>query len=455
MMNTAGSRAWTIVLFLAVAILAAPGHLLVSDEGLVLSGAMRILSGEQIYTDFFAYIAPGSFYLSALAMAIFGASYWSAKAAAIALIAGSAYALADIARRLGARTSNANAAGIIWLFMLSGWFQLVNHNTQGSAIAVIGIALVLAALERKRRVWEFFGAGIVVGLVPVFLQTKGGILIACIATSMLVFAWKNILPPRFAGAAILGMILPGIGMLFVWPFATLFDSLITWPALHYREINDVMIFPFILIAGVTAALGMVIARMTTSNRKLLLAVIALAQAGMLASTLTRPDLAHVSMATFALPIFAAVLSEGRGRHKLAVDTQSLPFRIVAGFLLLFLFLFNVFATIEAEKGLDRIRAIAIRQSPGLYAYPFLPGYALELGQPNPYPHDFLFTEMNAPEDFAANLAVLEREQPGLVLRGRSIGDKFRYDWANSHDQWIAEHYEMIDEVGGIEILVRR
>src|SRR5258707_8614339 len=44
------------------------------DEGIVLSGAERILRGEVPYRDFFSFYTPGSFYLVALVFRIFGDS---------------------------------------------------------------------------------------------------------------------------------------------------------------------------------------------------------------------------------------------------------------------------------------------------------------------------------------------------------------------------------------------
>lgn len=49
------------------------------DEGLVLTGAKRILSGEMVYTDFFCWVTPGVFYLLAGAWKIFSAKYIVAR----------------------------------------------------------------------------------------------------------------------------------------------------------------------------------------------------------------------------------------------------------------------------------------------------------------------------------------------------------------------------------------
>jgi len=44
------------------------------DEGIILQGAQRILSGEVLYRDFFSFFTPGSYYFLALIFRIFGSS---------------------------------------------------------------------------------------------------------------------------------------------------------------------------------------------------------------------------------------------------------------------------------------------------------------------------------------------------------------------------------------------
>ena len=44
------------------------------DEGIILQGAQRILQGQVLYRDFFAFITPGSYYWIAFFFKIFGSS---------------------------------------------------------------------------------------------------------------------------------------------------------------------------------------------------------------------------------------------------------------------------------------------------------------------------------------------------------------------------------------------
>ena len=57
-----------------------------SDEGLALAGAWNIFNGLLPYTDFFTYKTPGSFYLVALLIKIFGPSYWMINLFAIIIL---------------------------------------------------------------------------------------------------------------------------------------------------------------------------------------------------------------------------------------------------------------------------------------------------------------------------------------------------------------------------------
>lgn len=55
-------KSFAIVLFYFVCLfLFSIGNYYNSDEGTILNGAWRIYNGDRLYTDFFSYIAPGSY----------------------------------------------------------------------------------------------------------------------------------------------------------------------------------------------------------------------------------------------------------------------------------------------------------------------------------------------------------------------------------------------------------
>src|SRR5690242_12597537 len=49
------------------------------DEGIVLQGATRILSGQVLYRDFFSFYTPGSFYFVAALFRVFGNTFVVAR----------------------------------------------------------------------------------------------------------------------------------------------------------------------------------------------------------------------------------------------------------------------------------------------------------------------------------------------------------------------------------------
>jgi hypothetical protein len=57
------------------------GHqaVLTNDEGILLEPAQRILAGERPYTEFFAIMSPGSYWIQALAFRILGISMPAAR----------------------------------------------------------------------------------------------------------------------------------------------------------------------------------------------------------------------------------------------------------------------------------------------------------------------------------------------------------------------------------------
>lgn len=81
-----------------------------SDEGISLQGAQRILAGQVLYRDFFAFYTPGSYYWTALLFRVFGSSFGVARAALI--VYGGIFSSATylLSRRVCSRVSSPLAA---------------------------------------------------------------------------------------------------------------------------------------------------------------------------------------------------------------------------------------------------------------------------------------------------------------------------------------------------------
>lgn len=448
-------RGSTFFFFLVTTTIVGFGYPLNSDEGVILEGAWKMLHGMHLYTDVIEFVAPGAFVLAFLAMKLFGASYWSVKAVAVVLVACSAFALSDITRRIGAAAGSAIGAGIIWILMLAIWFQLINHNTWSSTIAVIGIALFLRAMDQHARAWHFFASGIMIGLTPVFLQTKGGLFAAGMALLFMIFLHRRMISGINTSLALLGIALPTIAVLMAWSPSLLWESLIIWPATHYREVNQVSILPLVFAATLAVWLFAKYRKRADRAHRRSLIILTIAQTALFASVLTRPDAAHVTMAAFTIPILAAAVWGKEIVHHLGKAPDGARARSIAwsvcaslGACIVTFGLLNIAFT---QSTLQTIAALEPYKQSQAYAYPFLPGILFAMGIPDPYPRSII---IHTSEEAEMNLAVLLREEPEIILRERRLGDKFGYDWTNPHDQWIATHYRHHQILSGLEILLR-
>ena len=88
--DRAGLR-WLLLVGATVFVLCLPfvrSIFMLSDEGVLLHGAERLLRGERLYVDFFEFLPPGGFLIVAAWLGITGISMGSARLLAILTITG-------------------------------------------------------------------------------------------------------------------------------------------------------------------------------------------------------------------------------------------------------------------------------------------------------------------------------------------------------------------------------
>jgi Dolichyl-phosphate-mannose-protein mannosyltransferase len=109
-----------------------------ADEGIILQGAERILHGQVLYRDFFSYLTPGSYYLVALVLKVFGDSFTVARTLVAfggAICAAITYLLA---RRVCGRGVALGTAALVTLTALPYRF-LVLHNWDSTLWACLAV----------------------------------------------------------------------------------------------------------------------------------------------------------------------------------------------------------------------------------------------------------------------------------------------------------------------------
>jgi hypothetical protein len=208
----------------------------VYDEGLILYGAERVLSGDIPYADFWTLYAPGQYYLLAMLFSWFEPLIVVERWLSLATVAANVgFAAAFVYRLSGpAWAAIAGAASAAWLAQLSMF---------GSPLPV-STALVLATLALLDRATSggaalaVVAAGVTSGLAVWFRHDVGAL--ACAASlATLAFACGSQAERRqrvirFAAGLIVAL-LPG-GLLLFWavPLSTLVDSLLIFPATGFR-----------------------------------------------------------------------------------------------------------------------------------------------------------------------------------------------------------------------------
>jgi 4-amino-4-deoxy-L-arabinose transferase-like glycosyltransferase len=214
------------------------------DEGIVLQGAQRILSGQVPYRDFFSFYTPGSYYALALVFHFFGSSLAIARttmALTGAVLSVLSYLLV---RRVCSRTVALTLAALGTLTTLPYRF-LVLHNWDSTLWACLALYCAVRVLEKPTWKWTF-AVGLFASLTVLFEQSKGAGLCLGLGMGFLAISFldgrKRWLSRVELFALIIGFAIP-IAITFAY-FASQHAAAIMledwlWPLRHYSQANRV------------------------------------------------------------------------------------------------------------------------------------------------------------------------------------------------------------------------
>jgi hypothetical protein len=172
-----------LLIFTASALLLALGmerRLSVYDEGVILTGAMRVAAGDVPHRDFYANYGPGAFYAIAALFKLFGQYALLERVYDVlvrAAIVTLCYALAARLARTRVALGVAAAVGL-WLFGIGVYgypiFPVV-------LLCLVAVALVQPVLAGRRSVARLVGAGAVTGLAALIRYDAGPVLFLALA----------------------------------------------------------------------------------------------------------------------------------------------------------------------------------------------------------------------------------------------------------------------------------
>jgi hypothetical protein len=214
----------------------------VYDDGVILTGATRVMAGAVIHRDFYANYGPAQFWVLAflferLGTSVLVATFWGAlvKASIVSTVF-------LLGRRImpGTRSAVCSAVALLWLsccdlLLWPAWPALL--------ASMVSAVQLFQVFRRTRAAISLAAAGVAVGVATLFRYDIGGIV--CLAEAAVLLAYR-LVETRGIGrgdrvrsiAATFGAYLAGVAVVCV-PFAVA----LLWEGALNDFIFDVVLFP--------------------------------------------------------------------------------------------------------------------------------------------------------------------------------------------------------------------
>jgi hypothetical protein len=310
---------WLLLVGLIAAVLCMPFFRTVyglGDEGVLLNGAERMLRGSRLYADFFEFLPPGGFVLTAAWFSVFGISIGSARALVILSIVGIA-CFTYLACRQASKSAPLSALlAIGWIVMSQGVLTQVSHHWFTTLFSMVAAWATLANVEHSQRWlrWPLI-AGVAAGAAAMVTSHRGALAMLAAVTGFLNRRQRAELIVYVLGCALV----PAVLLAYVvrqHALAAAFDDVIRLTAARYASIQSVpfgfggQTFPLTYLFPLVGLLTLLVcARDWRSclHDRLLWPCAAFGLAGLL-GCFPRPNIAHIAFAApLALPLLAYCL----------------------------------------------------------------------------------------------------------------------------------------------------
>lgn len=453
-----GYSFWFLCVVLLLALHA--GHGLDSDEGVILNGAWNLLNGRALYTDFFEFIAPGSFYLIFAIWKVFGAHFWIAKLLGILAILGAVVGVYCTSRLILSQEKTiaprwAMFFGPLVYCLMSGYWPAINHNTFNIAFVVWGAYFVTKSILRRSFLDASIGGGIS-GLAVLFLQHRGLVLVAnaVLVLGFLYVRDKDTAWLKNCAGFLMGTLIPVGMILLFWPGSLLVENLIRFPATHYLEVNRVDPSLFLSVAFSLVLAAWLLRNCSIRTVWFLISL----QVALFLTALQRPDISHVTLTLFpVLSLFPLILTTTSKASRLSKFFLLWISVVLAGLVILPVYIVlahsSWFADESENSGAIRYVRKNCVSSPYIYAGPFLPGFYFETKKLNPARYSVLLTNLHTSSQFLEAKKDIETHHPQCVITNYAMVKKFNYNKDNEVDRYIASNYELVYQDGPTQVFV--
>jgi hypothetical protein len=284
------------------------------DEGLLLHGAMRMFEGQVPYRDFFAIYPPGLFFIVGGWLTVFGTTFASARALAVATLAIVGVLVYTAARLTSGRRTIALALGLACVVRMP--IDANHHWFATAASMASAVALLIAVAVDRPALGASFVAGLFAGAAGMILQTRGAYLAAAVLAALLLspHGWRR------GGVALGGLaVVPAASLGYLLAAGTVREAaadIVLFPLRHYSAIQYVPYgastrwadYGVVVFFPLTLAVALAAAAFGWWRRPQFRAALALAAAGF-AGAYPRPDHWHLA---FVMPLGTPMLALGVG-----------------------------------------------------------------------------------------------------------------------------------------------
>lgn len=212
-----------------------------TDEGLLVYGAVRVVSGQVFARDFFEIVGPGTFYWLAAFFKLFGVTFMAAHICLFITSLGTGLLMYFLSRRVCRRYQalplvilTGASFGMLW--------PSISHHVDSNFFGLLAVASIIFWLDRRAGLL-LFAAGAFAGATTCFLQPKGVLLFCALLLWLRLQLRRQSISISALGWLIAGYFsVIGIVLVYFWSQHALWDLFnvnVLFPSKHYTEVNTV------------------------------------------------------------------------------------------------------------------------------------------------------------------------------------------------------------------------
>ena len=214
------------------------------DEGIFVSGAMRVLNGDLPYRDFAEVSFPGSIYWLVLLFKMFGTSSWVARASLVLVSVGIVLAIDWISRAKFCGEHDFLPA-LFYMFTAQPLWPAISQHWDSHLPGLLAAGFFLSRLSGNGT-GRLSLAGFFAGLCSLCQQQKGAIILLTMIALLMVERWRAKGGAGSLPTGILALCLPYglvLALLFAWFHSQgaldhFIDSTILFPLRNYSGVNE-------------------------------------------------------------------------------------------------------------------------------------------------------------------------------------------------------------------------